>query len=221
MNPTVDIISIGHLSRNPYWGESEAVRPPLATTTLVRAGETTILVDPSLPAELLERRLHERSGLRPERIDLVFLTSFNPNHRRGIHLFDDARWLIGETERTNVAEHLNGLLARDEPGPADIIESELELLGRLEPAPDLLRDGVHLFPCPGVTAGLCGLLVAGLQTVVVAGDAVLTREHFLHGDVGEQVADREQALRSLSEMYEIADLVVCGHDNLIVVGGGI
>ena len=220
MNPTVDIISIGHLSRNPYWGEQEIVRPPLATTTLIRAGESTILVDPSLPGELLEHRLFERSGLRPERIDLVFLTSFNPTHRRGIHLFDEARWLISEAEKTSVAEHLNGLLEQDEAGPTDMIESELQLLGRCESAPDLLREGVHLFPCPGVTPGLAGLLVAGLQSVVITGDAVLTRDHFTHGDVGENAADKELAIRSLGEMYEIADLIVCGHDNIATVGSG-
>ncbi len=213
------MINIGTLSRNKYWQEERAVRPPVATTSMVRS-DKVVLVDPSLPGELMVRRLHERSGLRPDQIDMVFLTSFNPTHRRGIEAFNDATWLIGEREREVVARHLNGLLEQGEGVPADIVEAELALLGRMDPAPDEICRAVHLFPMPGVTPGLCGLLVAGLHTVVIAGDAVLTRDHLANGDIGDEVADREQATESLRDLLEVADIIVCGHDNLIVASGG-
>ena len=79
----VDVISIGTLSRNLLWKETEPVRTPHATTTLVRAGKQTILIDPALPGQILAARLYERTGLRPEQIDIVFLTNAR---RRGVRV---------------------------------------------------------------------------------------------------------------------------------------
>src|SRR5215472_13013476 len=44
------IITIGNLSRNRYWGESDAkgVRPAICTCTLIEGAEFRLLVDPSL-----------------------------------------------------------------------------------------------------------------------------------------------------------------------------
>ena len=61
------VISIGALSKNRFWGETAPKRFPHATTTLICDGTQTILVDPSLPAEVLAQRLEERSALTPER----------------------------------------------------------------------------------------------------------------------------------------------------------
>jgi len=52
-----DIISIGTLSRNRIWSETEAVRTAHATTSLIRSGGRRILVDPGLPASVLGARL--------------------------------------------------------------------------------------------------------------------------------------------------------------------
>ena len=214
MNPTVDIIIIGHLTRNAYWNETAPVRPPLATTALIRSPQGNILVDPSAAGDLMTLRLFERSGLTPDRIDAVFLTSLHPTHRRGLSVFDDARWYTGEKERDAVAGHLQRALESDETHDDEEIERELALVGRTEPAPENLMDKVHLFPCPGVSPGGCGLLVTALQTTVIAGDAVLTRDHFEHAAVGEQAADEALARQSLADIYEVADLIVPGHDNV-------
>ncbi len=50
------IISIGTLSRNLLWDESARIRTAHATTTLVSDGKRRILVDPSLPGQILEAR---------------------------------------------------------------------------------------------------------------------------------------------------------------------
>ena len=94
------------------------------------------------------------------------------------------------------------------------------MLGRTEVAEDLVAEGVHLFPSPGVTPGSCALLVAGLRTTVITGDAVLTREHFQHNQLAEEAADRARAAESLAEIYDIADVVIPGHDNMFIVSGG-
>ena len=48
---TFHILTIGHLSRNRYWGESDSIayRRALATCTLISGSGQQILVDPSLP----------------------------------------------------------------------------------------------------------------------------------------------------------------------------
>jgi len=220
MTPTVDIVVIGHLSRNTYWGEEAAVRPPLATSTLIRCGGKTILVDPSMPGDLMRLRLFERSGLRPEHVDIVFLTSLHPTHRRGLDVFDDAEWVVSGDEREAVGGHLQKLLESDDAAAEAEIEAELAVIGRTRSAAEFasggetLIDGVHLFPCPGVTPGSCGLLVAGLQTTVITGDAVLTREHFERGAVSETAVDATAAAQSIADIFEVADFVVPGHDNV-------
>ena len=84
MSATIRVISIGTLAANPHWGERGAVRPAHATTTLIVSGSAKILVDPSLPPQVIVPRLVERAGIGPDDITHVFLTCLNPIHRRGI-----------------------------------------------------------------------------------------------------------------------------------------
>jgi len=187
---------------------------------VVRDAGKVILVDPSLPAELLEFRLFERTGLKPDQVDAVFLTSWRPVHRRALELFSEADWLIWQPEREAMQEHLEGLIASAESSgqePDRLVKQELRLLARCKDAPEKITPHVHLFPCPGVTPGSAGLLLAlPLATVVIAGDAVISREYFEHGRVYEQCHDVKQAQGSLADILEVADQIVPGHDNLFV-----
>src|SRR5881628_2218672 len=106
----VDIISIGTLSRNRLWNEQVAVRTPHATTTRIRTGKRHILVDPGLPAQALGARLFERTGLRPEQIDTVFLTNFRPAHRGGLALFNEADVFMHENEQQWVRAQIQKML---------------------------------------------------------------------------------------------------------------
>lgn len=223
MGITYDVVSIGCLSFNRFWNERQPVRGPHATTTLIRDGTQAILVDPSLPAELLVHRLDERTGLKPEHVDRVFLTSFQPVHRRALVAFERAEWLMHEVEIQAYREHLQQLLANsvdDESERTLLAREELSLLERINPAPERLTPTVHLFPTPGVTPGSCSLLVLpATATIVVAGDAVISREYLDNGRVFERCADADQAADSLAEIIEIADQIICGHDNLVVCQG--
>jgi glyoxylase-like metal-dependent hydrolase (beta-lactamase superfamily II) len=215
----LDIISIGTLSRNRLWKESAALRTPHATTSLIRAGKRHILVDPGLPAAALAARLSERTGLSPDKIDTVFLTNFRPAHRGALGLFPHAKILIHEVEQQAVRQHLQRLI--DEAPPADedrrLMLEELELLDGTTPADDVIADGLDLFPLPGYTPGTCGLLVAApTTTTLVAGDAVPTLDHFLAGQILPDAYDIKAAQESLREVYEIADLIVPGHDNIFL-----
>jgi glyoxylase-like metal-dependent hydrolase (beta-lactamase superfamily II) len=214
-----DIISIGTLSRNRLWNETQAVRTPHATTTLVRIGKRHLLVDPALPAAALGARLFERTGVRPEQIDTVFLTNFRPAHRAGLSLFSRAKVLIHENEQQAAQQHLERMIQQvpEEDIDRRVLEQELELLQTLHAAEDKPAPGVDLFPLFGYTPGNCGLLLAmPTVTVVIAGDAVVTQEHFLAGQALPDSYDIAAAHAALAEVYEIADLIVPGHDNIFL-----
>lgn len=230
MSLSQTVVSIGTLSRNRLWGETAPCRAAHATTTLVRDGNTTILVDPGLPIDILAQRLDERTGLKPEQIEVVFLTTFRPVHRRGLAGFPKALWAMNGPEIEAMRTHLDQLSAeahqphdgRDH-GRADVLDlvrQERELLNRCRPAAERLSRQVHLYPMIGVSPGSAGLLLAEpARTTLVAGDAVLTREHFEAAQVYEQAYDIEAAQESFRELLEVADAIVPGHDNWFTVAG--
>jgi glyoxylase-like metal-dependent hydrolase (beta-lactamase superfamily II) len=221
----VRVISIGALSAHPLRDEKGAVRTGHATTSLIIAGKKRILVDPGLPQQAIVARLEERTGLRPEDITHIFLTSFNPEMRRGILAFESAAWWVSETEREQIGAAMVAKLheAAEEGDEAlkKSLEFDVAVLKRCQPAPDHIADDkgdrVDLFPLPGVTPGLCGLLVVQQRfSTLICGDAIPTVEHLEQGKVLPVVADVDQARESFAEAIEIADLLIPGRDNLIV-----
>jgi glyoxylase-like metal-dependent hydrolase (beta-lactamase superfamily II) len=214
-----DIISIGTLSRNRLWNESQPVRTPHSTCTLIRVGERHILVDPGLPPQAMVARLNERTGLRPEQIDTVFLTNYRPAHRAGLALFGHARLFMHEIEQQSMRQRLEQLLEQAPPEDVDrrVLDSELSLLDKLQPVEDELADGVSLFPLFGYTPGNSGLLLSlPTLTILLAGDGVATQDHFLAGQVLPDAYDIKAAQEALQEVYEIADLIIPGHDNIFL-----
>jgi glyoxylase-like metal-dependent hydrolase (beta-lactamase superfamily II) len=215
------VVSIGALSKNPLWNERTPVRSSHATTTLLRASAAHVLVDPSLPAEILEARLGERAGIGADAITHVFLTNWRPVHRRALERFPRAVWWMHESEIEAAAaaldqaqEHAAHQNARE---LEVLIKKERTLLERLHAAPDDLEEGLQLYPLPGYTAGQCGLIVTEpTLTTVIAGDAVPTAGHFAAGQVFPDCWDLEKAKESLRELLEVADVIVPGHDNLFV-----
>jgi glyoxylase-like metal-dependent hydrolase (beta-lactamase superfamily II) len=214
------VISMGALASHPLRGEKGDLRPSHLTTTLLSIDDRRILVDPSLPGKILVDRLQERGGVHPGEITDVFLSSFRPEGRRGLELFEDARWLVAEREREAVGVPLvEAFQEAQDAGDHDLaatVRDEIALLQRCEAAPDSLAEGIDLFPLPGVTPGLTGLLLALPQwTIVIASDGVPTIEHLEAGQVLGTCADITAAQESLREVVEIADLVVPGRDGLV------
>ncbi|MDP9351908.1 MAG: MBL fold metallo-hydrolase [Chloroflexota bacterium] len=199
-----DVLTIGHLSRNRYWGESDdrAYREPLCTSTLIRTGEHTIVVDPGLPPEQMVRVLDRRAGITPEVVDLVFLTHFHGDHRVGLAAFPDAQWFMAPAEIEQWRHDLT----------TDSIDREL--LDRVRPVGQSLLPGIEVIETPGHRLGHASLLLEseGLR-VVVAGDAVMTRDFFRNRDYYFNTVDQSAAVTSIETISRAADVVVPGHDN--------
>jgi glyoxylase-like metal-dependent hydrolase (beta-lactamase superfamily II) len=224
----VRIISIGTLAAHPLRGERTPVRTGHSTTTLIQTDRKKILVDPGLPAAAVVARLEERAGLRPADITHVFLTSFNPELRRGLLAFEHATWWISSLEREQIgAAMVARLQEAAEEGDQSLretLELEVAILRRCESAPDTLggeRGGsggkIDLFPLPGMTPGLCGLLVSTPRLgILICGDAVATVEHLEQGKVLSGAADVDKARESFSEAIEVAELLIPGRDNIAV-----
>ncbi len=220
MAASLKIISIGAMSAHPLWSEKADVRAAHTTTSLVVSGDAVILVDPSLPPQILLPRLSERTGKGADSVTHVFLTSFHPLRRRGLAAFTNATIWIGELEQQGVREQLREKLeqarAAKDAELTRMLREELEILNACEVAPDKLAEGVDLFPLPGVSIGSNGLLLpTPATTILIAGDAVATAEHLEQGRVISPCFDIQQALESLKEAIEIADMIVPGRDNLI------
>ena len=212
------VISIGTLSQHELWEERGEARSGHSTTTLIECGPRRILVDPGLPAAAIAARLAERTGLTPESITDVFLTSFRPAHRRGLPAFEHADWLIAEREREMVGTHLVEALREEQDEEAEaVLRREIEILQRCKVAADRPADHVDLFPLPGFTPGGCGLILSHPHsTTLIAGDAVATSEHMFAGRVLRGGYDHTAAAESFQEAIEIADTIVPGHDNVTI-----
>ena len=214
------IISIGALSHNRLWGEGAAVRSSHATTTYIESDDRRILVDPSLPDVMLESRFNERTGKTLADVTDVFCTTLRPVHRRSITALPDAAWWVNELELQSYQSHLEMLKdSADRLSEEDAvqIEADLELMERFRPAPDKFTEQVSLYPLGGASVGSAGLLLTPPQTTVaIAGDCAVTHGHAMAGQIWSGCVDAEAAMESFRELFEIADAIVPGHDNLML-----
>lgn len=193
-----DIITLGNLSRNHYWGESDAkgLRSAICTCTLIQGEGFRLLVDPSIQdAQEMTRELDRRTGLKPADIDSVFITHEHADHYAGLAHFPRARWLAG-------------------PEVAALLSTSGKFSKPLVAASGRLFGALDVVPTPGHTMGLNSLRFdcAGLS-VVVAGDAVATHDFWRERRGYFNCVDFELSARSMDRIAELADLVVPGHDN--------
>jgi len=193
-----DVITIGNLSRNRYWGESDErrLRDAWCTCTLIRGGGCALLVEPSLKhPEAMAQELDRRTGLTPEMIDAVFVTHQHADHHWGIEAFPQAEWwAVGDV--------------------AEMINEESSYTRPLEATEGHLFRGVDAIHTPGHTMEHHSLLFecAG-QKVVIAGDAVMTRDFFAHRQGYFNSVDFALAAQTMERIATIADVVIPGHDN--------
>jgi glyoxylase-like metal-dependent hydrolase (beta-lactamase superfamily II) len=193
-----DIVTIGNLSRNRYWGESDdrGRRPAICTCTLITGDGFRLLVDPSLQeAERMAAELDRRAGLTPADIDAVFVTHEHGDHHFGLRHFPQARWLAAAA----VAEKLNEGGQYEKP---------------VEAAASPLFGAIDLIPTPGHTLSHHSLRFdCEGRSVVVAADAAMTRDFWREKQGYFNSADFALAAHSIERLSQMADIVIPGHDN--------
>lgn len=192
------VITLGNLSRNRYWGESDAkgVRSAICTCTLIEGAGFRLLVDPSLEnADAMARELDRRSGLKPADISAVFVTHEHADHYAGLAHFPQARWLAG-------------------PQVAALLNASHRWPKVIEPVAGKLFDALEVIPTPGHTLGLHSLRFDFQgHSVAVVGDAVAAEDFWRERRGYFNCVDFELSARSMNKIAQLADLVVPGHDN--------
>ncbi len=196
------VITIGNLSRNRYWGESDAkpLRAAICTCTLISGEGFQLLVDPS-PAGATEmaKELDRRTGLKPDDITAVFVTHEHGDHFAGIGHFPKAAWFAAAP----VGEILNG---------------KKGFARKFESAPKTLFGAVEVIPTPGHTSSHHSLRFdCEGRSIVAAGDAVATRDFWREHRSYYNAIDPELAARTMDRLARSAALIIPGHDNYFAV----
>jgi glyoxylase-like metal-dependent hydrolase (beta-lactamase superfamily II) len=200
MSRRFDIITIGNLSRNRYWGESEEQprRSALCTCTLVTIDNYRILVDPSCEVQMAFE-LDRRTGLKPAKIDAVFITHEHGDHHVGLINFPAARWLAG-------------------PQVANAINASGHYRIRIEPVTGEIAPGLTIIPTPGHTMSHRSLRFdCDGFAVLIAGDAVMTRDFWNERKGYFNSVDAALAAQTITELSAWADIVIPGHDNYFMI----
>jgi glyoxylase-like metal-dependent hydrolase (beta-lactamase superfamily II) len=197
-----DVITVGNLSRNRYWGEPDtaAVRSVLCTTTLVVGDGFALLVDPSMKdAVAMARELDRRTGKKPDFITACFVTHEHGDHWAGLEGFPKAKWFAA-------------------PGVAEVLNQTAKLSKQVEPAEGKLFDAIDVMATPGHTANHHALRFdCDGRSIVTAGDAIATHDFFRDRRGFYNSVDFDQAARSMDKLAALADIIVPGHDNYFLV----
>jgi glyoxylase-like metal-dependent hydrolase (beta-lactamase superfamily II) len=195
------LLTIGRLSMNKFWGETERQRSPLCTSTLLMTDAGLAIVDPSVHPPEIPALLRDQAGVRPEDVRCVLLTHFHGDHRFGLQAFPEATWQMAEPE----IAYWRARAGEDEQG----------LLKRILPADESPLPGCDLFPTPGHTPGHHSLRFTwrGLR-VVIAGDAVMTEDFYWAREGYLNSVDQEQAHETIDRLARDADVIIPGHGNV-------
>jgi glyoxylase-like metal-dependent hydrolase (beta-lactamase superfamily II) len=196
-----DVVTIGNLSRNRYWGESEekSLHSVICTTTVITGKNFHVVVDPSLAdTKAMAEELKRRTGLTPDDIDVAFVTHEHGDHHCGLPGFPKAKWLA----TAQAAAEINR---------TSKYQKNVEVVG------STIFDVIDVVTTPGHTPGTAGLRFdyKGLS-VFVAGDAIATRDFWDEGRIYFKALDVEVAKQSYKKIASISNIIVPGHDNYFV-----
>lgn len=193
-----DIITIGNLSRNKYWGESDSkgMRSAICTCSVITGEDFHLIVDPSLADEAaMTTELNRRTGLTPDKIDAVFVTHQHGDHIAGLKHFQNAKWFAG----AEVAAEIN---------------KSGRYANKLEPAGINLLGAIDVIPAPGHTPGhQCLRFDYRGLSIVIAGDSIATKDFWDEKEAYYNVMDPVESRRSMEMIDSIADIIIPGHDN--------
>lgn len=196
-----DVITIGNLSRNRYWGESDekAIHDVICTCSVISGKDFHVLVDPSIADESTMRtELKRRTGLVPDDVNIVFITHQHGDHVAGLKHFPKAGWVAGSET-------------------ASILNKSGSFTKQIEPAGTNLFDAIDVISTPGHTTDHHSLRFdyKGFS-IVIAGDAVATKDFWNERRPYYNALDIPESKRTMEKLNSLADIIVPGHDNFFV-----
>jgi predicted TIM-barrel fold metal-dependent hydrolase/glyoxylase-like metal-dependent hydrolase (beta-lactamase superfamily II) len=195
------VITIGNLSRNRYFGESDekALRSAICTSTVVSGQGFHLLIDPSLASRAeMARELDRRTGLKPDDITAVFVTHEHGDHFAGIEHFEKASWYAA--------------------APVAAILNQKGWKRSVETAPGTLFGAVEVMATPGHTQSHHSLCFeCEGRSVVAAGDSVATRDYWRERRSYYNAVDPALAAKTMDRLAEAAEIIIPGHDNYFFV----
>lgn len=204
-NVDFDIVNIGYMRWTQFYGEtvqSKEICQAYCTTTLVRNKEFNIIIDPPI-----ERRkedflfnLRRQSGLKESDIDYCFFTHHHFDHIAGIDYFGDNVIYVAHKHAIYKLQQINPKLQYQNMETMDIKGIKFSSLAG------------HTVDSAGLSFELNGKLF------LVAGDAVMTKNHFFTELTNETVAEYDVMIgRSLiSKIKKDYDFIVPGHGGIII-----
>jgi glyoxylase-like metal-dependent hydrolase (beta-lactamase superfamily II) len=221
-----DVLVFGHLACNRYFGESKDKptrgAPSTCSSVLVRGKQSDgsdyyLIVDPTIrhSAEEYYFDLNRRTGLRPDVITHCFSTHEHFDHWNGLKYFPNAQWLTGIGNMPHIEKAVAQAVGRE---PGDHLSPTIPT-NRIREVSGEFLPGVYALPLPGHTADLHGLAFqAEGKRILVAADSVMTKYHFRDRATEYAPSDalRAIAAKTIEYIAETFDLIVPGHDNLIV-----
>lgn len=184
-----------------YAREENGVLLASSTTVLVTDNGLNILVDPGANRKLLLEALGKQ-GLKPEDIDIVFLTHYHLDHILNIRLFTGKNIYDGDTIYSD--------------------DKEVEYSGNIP------NTSVQVISTQGHASEHCSLLIeTGKGKIVIAGDVFWwwdneeqkTDKESLMKREDPYSVDKETLNESRRKLLEISDYIVPGHGKMFRVGG--
>jgi len=224
-----DALVFGHLFWNRYFGETSENPPRSIPSTcssvLIRGigkdGKPYCLIVDTTTRRSPEEYyfdLNRRTGLGAGAITHCFATHHHFDHWHGFRYFPNAAWLTGPGNRELIAEaEKQAKDTNKDPGDGQAPEIGAD---RISEVSGEFLPGLWALPLPGHTRELHGVaFMSEGKKILAAADAVMTRNHFRDRATEFQ---NDPSLRSLgaATIQNIADsfdIVVPGHDNIIVI----
>jgi glyoxylase-like metal-dependent hydrolase (beta-lactamase superfamily II) len=193
------VLRVGQLMTDKFRYPNEK-RMTICTSTLLQRNDTNILIDPGWHDDEILYALEE-CGLSTRDIHLIYLTHLHPDHIRSCHLFSHCKWIAPKKEVENWMNKIS--------------EEDRYILKQVQSVEgNQLVDGLKILETPGHTLGHTSLsfVESNGKIVVVAADAVLTKDYFHYREVHPNSEDKEQAVKSIEIIEKIADIIIPGHD---------